>query len=80
MNKIIAALVAGLFAVSVNAFAAPMDAGSKDDAAAQAAASIEKPAAAPASKKAHKAHKAHKKAAPKTEAAKPAETTAPAAK
>lgn len=72
MNKLIAALIAGLFAVSMNAFAA--DAAPKADAkpaveaAAPAAdaAKAEKPAA-PTAKKAHK--KGHKKAAE----AKPAE-------
>jgi hypothetical protein len=66
MNKFIAALIAGLFAVSVNAIAAdaPKAADAKPAAEAAApaadAAKAEKPAA-PA-KKAHK--KSHKKAAP----------------
>jgi hypothetical protein len=71
MNKLLAALIAGLFAVSVNAFAA--DAAPKADAADAPAA---EKAAAPAAK--HSGKHA-KKAAPKTEAAKPAEA-APAAK
>jgi hypothetical protein len=54
MNKLLAALIAGLFAVSVNAFAA--DAAPKADAA-----------AAPAAK--HTGKHASKKAAPKAEAA-----------
>jgi nucleoid-associated protein YgaU len=64
MNKIIAALIAGFFAVSINAFAA--DAPKADAApaaeAATAPAAAEKPAT-PAPKKAHK--KSHKKAAAK---------------
>ena len=75
MNKIIAALIAGLFAVSVNATAADTpkaDAKPATEAAAPAAdaAKTEKPAA-PASKKAHK--KAPKKTHKKAEAAKPAD-------
>ena len=59
MNKLLAALIAGFFAVSVNAAFA-------DDTAAPAAgASMEKPAAPPA-KKAHK-KVVHKKAAKKDE-------------
>ena len=65
MNKIIAALVAGLFAVSVSVGAFAADAAKPSDNAAQAAdASKEKPAA-PAPKKAHK----------KTEKMGPHETT-----
>jgi len=59
MNKLLAALIAGLFAVSVNAtFAADAPkADAKPAAEAAAPAAAEKPAA-PASKKAHKAKKA----------------------
>jgi hypothetical protein len=79
MNKIISALVAGLFAVSVNAFAA--DAAPKADvppaphadATKLGQAPAEKPAApAPKHTKKH-AKKAAPKAAPKADAAKPAE-------
>lgn len=60
MNKLLTALVAGLFAVSVNAFAADAP-----KAEAAPAATVEKPAAAPAAKKEHHKkdhHKAEKKA------------------
>jgi nucleoid-associated protein YgaU len=76
MNKIIAALIAGLFAVSINAFAADAaapKAGTKpaaEVAAPAADAATEKPTT-PASKKAHK--KAPKKAPKKAEEAKPAD-------
>ena len=75
MNKIIAALIAGLFAVSVNAFAADAapkaDAKPATEAAAPAAdATKEKPAAVPA-KKAHK-KATHKKVIPNKAAAAPA--------
>lgn len=76
MNKIIAALIAGFFAVSVNAFAADAAAKPETPAAAATPAAAEKPAV-PAHKKVHKAahKKAHKAAPKKAEEAKPADTT-----
>jgi hypothetical protein len=75
MNKIVAALVAGLFAVSVNAFAA--DAAPKTEAPAAPHADATKlgqaPAEKPAAPAAKHTKKHAKKAAPKVEAAKPAE-------
>ncbi len=72
MNKILSALLVGLFAVSVNAFAADAAAPAEVKADAAPAATMEKHTATPAKKAKHHHKKAAVKAVEKTAEAAPA--------